>query len=740
MSISLMRRTFGVIFVFVLILSLGAISSSQASASTATPFTPLASRVNHSITVRIALVGLSDVDRDELLWNLEPEIEPMIQVSSSPQGLSELSYGAKFKINYDIVAVSSQATNGLEDYLKSIGSKEKVPKFLDGYGYWSSASDKTNYAVFDAQKTEDWINSHVSDFGAIPDDGYTVIVADLRDVSNMHHYYERQYLSLDPASTKAKYYTKPEIFPIVNWMASWGGHHRFYFLDLSGGDPQYDYTQDGHIPIQDFNIRYYNSEKYKFKRDVHTVTEYVADYVAEAVRNLFLPSYVYAPTYAKSYKIVINIFDDTGRMQLDRVSDYLSADLVKKAFETVIPYATWDVSVTAHRLSDDAALDEVVSNSVIFSSGKIAGTFGDKVYIDYYDYRPIYRYLQSHATQYFDSSSGDSVVLPVYEFVLKSSSRFAQTWQEQIGSISKGPDSPDRTFGGISLGDLVIIGRSERNIFDFGYEFTQTTIHELGHSIGLMHPHSYGWTEDYVPSAMSYTTYEYGFSQFDADAVQRGHADFFLSQVQGAMQASSTMTMQNTEAQDLMEQATSSYQNALSSYSKGDYQSATNALQSLSGLLNQAFEKEASSIQEKIAKTSATSDTAKKLLENSNGLINSAREQMRAGNLGAAFDLLAEASKTQEAAQIVADQFQTTLLMGLGIGIVVGVAAGLVIYRVRRSAKRNSHSGLGLSVDRPPGRDVTLAEYCRKCGAKLSEASKFCVQCGATQTEYDLGV
>ena len=691
----MIKKAVAFLILSLLIVSVGSISPARAVVPS--PFLPLASGMNHTLTVRLALVGISDINKDELLWNLEPEIEPMIQVNNNPQGLSELPYGVRFKLKYDIVSVPAEATNELKDFLKSTATTKKVPKFLEGYGAWSSASDSSTYAVLNASQTEEWVNSHISNFGGIPDDGYTLVVSNVADISNLHHYYEKTYLSMDKASLRAKYYTKQELFPIVNWMFSWGGHYRFYYLDLSGGDPKYDYSQNGHIPIQDFGTRYYSDIQIKFKRSVHTVTEYVADYVAEAVRNLFVPSYVYSPTFAKSYKIVVNIFDETGRLALDKIEDYLSVDLVKKAFEGVIPYATWEVSVSAHRLSDDGELEDVLSNSILFSQD-VTGTFGDKVHIDYYDYRPVYSYLQLHSAKYFDSSAADSVVLPVFEFILGSSSRFAYSWQESIGSASIGEGRPDRTFGGISLGDLVIIGCSERSIFDFGYELSQTTIHEVGHSIGLMHPHSYGWSEDYVTSAMSYTTYEYVFSHFDADAVQRAHADYFLSQIQGAMQASTGVTLQSNEAQGLLQQAKSAYDEALNSYSKKDYQQATVTLLSISGLLNQAFDSEVNGIQEKISKTSATSETGKQLLQRANDLVNSAKSQRDAGNLGVAYQLLTEASRSteqalqvesqaREAARVIAAQFQTALMIGLGIGVVVGIAAGFMVANVLKRKK-----------------------------------------------------
>ncbi len=681
-----------------------------ANAAVVNPYKTLSNVVEHTMTIRVALVGMSQIDQDQLRWNLEPEISPNVQVANQV-GLSDLTYGTKFKINYEFISVSQETTSALESYLQSIAQTKKVPAYLRNKDtgvyscwYWWQ-SDSNSYMTIDALKTEEWINSHISDFGGIPDDGYLILAADLSGISKLHHYYEHTYYDLDPGVAQAKYYSKPAIWPLVNWMFTWGGHHRFYFMDLSAGDPRFDYSGICHVPIQDLDERPYWG-KVKFKKDTQTVTEYVADYLAEATRNLFLPSYVYTPTYATSFKIAIHVFDDTGKVTQANIGDYLSTSKVKDAFADVIPYATWDVSASIHRLEEDDGLAEAFRNNILCKE-EGTGTFGDRIFINYYDYRPIYSYLQSHLTEYVDIT-GDSVVLPVFEFVLSSSSRFAYTWREEIGQPSRGPDGVDRTFGGISLGDLIIIGQSERSLFAFGYGLTYVTIHELGHAIGIMHPHSYGWTEDYVSSAMSYLTYEYGFSQFDLDAIQRGHADFFLSQVQGPIEISAEATL-HQQAQSLVQQASSVYKDALSSYSKKDYMQAVKSLQSVSQTLDQAFETEQKTIQDQLTQAAVTSDPGKAFAERANSLLDSAMQAKAAGNIGAAYQLLASASmagedalqaenqaqayaQLQEEKQSLLSELQKTqsmlpiyAIISLVVGMAVGCALMWVVLRRKKT-------------------------------------------------------
>jgi len=737
------------LFLTILILSNGNVVTSSFAAAPQ-PFLPLHNEVDHAMTVRVAMVGITGVDQDELLWNLEPEIQPTIQMSHNPQGLSELVYGTRFTLKYEINWVPAETTSAFKEYLKSIARSQKVPKYLQGYQHYNWwKHDGTTYATIDALKTETYLDTNLSDFGGIPNDGYLLIVANVPDMSPMYHYYNVSYGDIDNAASKARYHDRPEVLPIVDWMYSWGGHHGFYFLDLSAGDPEFDYSMTGHIPIQSLQNRPYYDEK--FKQTVHTTTEYVADYVAEAVRNLFVPSYAYAPTFAPSYKVAISIFDQTGKVSESNAADYLSGSLVKRAFENVIPYATWDVTVQVRQLSDDDALEKVVSDSILYSEDT-TGLLYDEVHRDYYDYRPVYQYLQKHASQYYDTA-GAAVVLPVFEFILKGGGLFADTQEESISHGTRTLNGLDRTFGGISLGDMVIIGRSEKSVFDYGYELTQVTIHELGHSIGLMHPHAYGKSEDYVSSAMSYMTYEYEFSQFDVDAIQRAHADLFLSQVQIAVQSSTNVAFQNKSAQDALKQAKSAYEVALNSYSEKDYAQATKALQNVSSLLDEGFETEVRSTEDKISQTPTTSETGQTFQERAKNLVKSAQEQKAAGNLGMAYQLLAEASTAvsnatqaeQQAQRIktLQDELPIYAIVSLVVGLLIGCAVMWLMLRRKRELPASPAQETSPVAPEARERGTIIeaqlskapSRSCVSCRSQILQESIFCEHCGARQPD-----
>ena len=96
------------------------------------------------------------------------------------------------------------------------------------------------------------------------------------------------------------------------------------------------------------------------------------------------------------------------------------------------------------------------------------------------------------------------------------------------------------SFAGLGgMGWEILVG-NQNSIFEEGNisrprrGMTPTMIHELGHSLGLPHPHSgaYGWGGAFVGDVMSYYAPIDSFSSFYRDAIGRAHSDgyYFFSQ------------------------------------------------------------------------------------------------------------------------------------------------------------------------------------------------------------------
>ena len=487
------------------------LSVSTVYAATTEPDKPLATAVSHYTEISVVLIGFDPdfIDIDYLKANLEYEIHPLLQVY-------EVNHGSVYNLVYDVSLADPSFINELRAFLSSHAQPQEVPEFLN------YENDTSLYAVLNATSVENWLNEHANEFGGIPSDGYTLLIANMSNLSSHYHYYSIEYRDLDKYSEKARYYDTGKSFPLINWMFSWGGHHNFYYIDLSAGDPEYDYSLIGHIPIQCLESKNYTVTK-------TSMTELVADYAAEAVRNLFVPSYVYLPTYSTSYSIKILLFDNTSRITSLNYTDVINPSLIRSAYESFMPNASWSVEITLRSLRDDPKLYSVVEDSLMYDFWETE--YGnDKLHVAYFDYRPIYDYLLTNLDDYVDTS-GEAVVIPVFCFIFSSEGNLGATWKEYVALPSR--RDPNGLWG-VALPEMVLISHSERDIFAWGYCLSHVVIHEVGHMMGLMHPFSYGETENYVSSAMAYLTYEYGFSSFDRDAIKRGHGDYLeaLSQME----------------------------------------------------------------------------------------------------------------------------------------------------------------------------------------------------------------
>jgi len=99
---------------------------------------------------------------------------------------------------------------------------------------------------------------------------------------------------------------------------------------------------------------------------------------------------------------------------------------------------------------------------------------------------------------------------------------------------------------------------------------------------------------------MSYLTYEYQFSQFDKDAIPRGHADYLIYAVKEKLPEAQGISYESPDATSSLNQAQTTYNSGLNAYSSQGYKDAISQLTTALGLVDKAFTAETSLIQGKI--------------------------------------------------------------------------------------------------------------------------------------------
>jgi len=473
------------------------------------------------LSIRIVFIGFnqSAVNTTYMNWKENVPFKRVNQILSEPKDA-----GVVFKLDYDFFFASSLFEKDLVSYLRQIQvSRNQLNP-------WFGVS--VNNTFCDANKVEEWLYRNREMYEGLPPNGYTFLLANLTQLPSITydqiarpwmkkpptpHYYSVEYKDLDLG-----YRVRNRDF-----MTAWGGHHRFWFLDLSAG-PSFNTPSDAPLQavITSLGI------------DLHTIygvrwlTEYLSDYIWESVLNLAVPQFTYTPKYSERYHIVVTIIDNRTSEEKKQtpINKTVRPDLIERSYEDLVPYSDVEVTVKFRNCSDDPELLQEIRNSYKRS--------GDPAQ-SYVDLRPLYRFLQVRLNQYVANISQNEKVftIPVFCFAF-SQSYLGYTYKWDVSS----PSRIDETFSGLAQEDMVVGALTQANEFDRGnivdppqpkkgMGFTQLIVHEVGHILGLMHPHQFGDINDFVSSPMSYFCYEYNFSQFDKDALRRIHTDEVAIQI-----------------------------------------------------------------------------------------------------------------------------------------------------------------------------------------------------------------
>jgi len=477
------------------------------------------------LSIKIVFIGFnqSTVNTTYLLWKENIPFRRVNQILTGPKDT-----GVVFELSYHFVFASPHFEKELVTFLRKIEVSKKM------LNPWFGV--QTDNVLYDANRLEDWLYENQELYEGFPPDGYTFFMANLTQLPSVTydqigrpwlrkaptpHYYSVEYYDLD-----LEYRIRNREF-----MTAWGGHRRFWFLDLSAG-PSFNTPSDA--PLQavltalEIDIRTSYGSSW--------LTQYLSDYIWESVWNLAVPQFTYVPAYSEKYRIAITVFDnrtkeEKGQIQIRRT---VRTDLIKNSYKDLVPYSDFEVTVTFQNCSDDQGLSRELANAYKHSRDPA---------LRYVDLRPLYKYLQTGLSHYVAnvSRNEEEVTIPVFLFAF-SKSYLGYTYKWDVSRRS----AAEETFSGLAQEDMIVGALTHMNEFDRGaivtppqpnkgIGFSQLVIHEVGHMLGLMHPHQYGDVHDFVASAMSYFSHDYNFSQFDKDALRRIHVDRIFMQASAKM-------------------------------------------------------------------------------------------------------------------------------------------------------------------------------------------------------------
>ena len=594
-----------------------------------------------SITIKIVFLGITPGELNSTYLKSSVSVPPLKYqaILAGP-----LNTGVIFNFNYQLTFADNSTVTKFAQYLLSIQKPEDTaPRpsspsgLVNPYFTNSSTLSVAHNYFYDANKVESWLGSNMTLFAGNPVSGYTLFVADLHGFGVPSFTYSQyqayfQCTSCPPPSAvvQAHYYNRTVIDPDLSlkqtrhFMTGWGGSGRFYYMDLSAG-PSY-WTSE--LPVQVASqLRGISTSTYYGKL---WMSKFIGAYVNGAVNNLFAPDQLYPVNYSQNYDVKLFVIDNrtaTEQVQGPKLKTTINQTMIKENLASLVPFATVTINVNYSNVTSYPGLAAIIANATTNLKDPLSGrriVDGDLVY------NWLTTYGLGHIANFINVTRTTSGIdIPGFLFAFKGNYTFGVPFKEDIGA-----PSPYGTFGGEALGDMVLIGFSQTD-FTLGNNstynqpgkgagFTHVATHELGHMMGLNHPFIYDLTEDFTNTVMGYYAYSLNYSQFDRDSILRGVNDELLS---------------------FALQALSATQNTL--FNAGDISMANQNIAQAENLYN---------------------------------------TMEYAGAVQYSLAAAEDASAAQQLANSAISPALVFSLIGVGIGAVIGILLGYLIFRRRKSA------------------------------------------------------
>src|SRR3989442_4578906 len=510
------------------------------------------------LTIKIVLLGFSNTDLNSsyLTSGINSIRVKYQQVLQGP-----INTGVMFNFTYQYVYERPNSTlvQSFVRYLNSIVKEQDTSPGQPPPGFANPALNNTGTRVnlvqnyfYDANKVENWLASNQTLFGTVPVPGYTLFIANLNatTVPSLSYQEYQAYNTKCPAicvsgvTARSHYYNRTSTDPDLglnltrHYMTGWGGTGRIYYTDLSAGTSYW--TDELASQVAAGARRVNHSTPY----GRIWAAEFINDYIAGAVYNLFAADQLYPVSYAQNYHFHLFVFDNrTGaeKAKGPKISTTLNTTMVQAELANLLPFATVTVSAKFSNVTDYPRLAAVVANATTKVKDPALS-------IPIVDARLVWNWLSSysenHMTQFINATRTTTTYdIPGFLFAFQGNYTFAFTFKENIAFRE-----PPGSITGVALGDMILVDQSNATLTagndpspynqpGKGKGFTPAAIHELGHMIGLNHPFLYDQTEDFTNSVMAYYPYSNTYSQFDKDTVLRGINDELLIVAQDALAA-----------------------------------------------------------------------------------------------------------------------------------------------------------------------------------------------------------
>lgn len=444
-------------------------------------------------------------------------------------GLAGRDMGLQFDFTYNVKWAGTGFENDFFGYLASIGQAGPMTVFQADYNSMeTNVLDVTDPVLYvDAPATEAWLMNNAGRLDVDTEKGYTIFFINWYSRPDFQFHVYTKTDEPDPDTG----YNFGEVRGSRKIIA-WGGTHgRTWFYDLSAGPESWtdnwavdfpDLDGDG---VEDYRmpaIWEYTAGGYRdpaaLGQDLGLITRYVA------INLLFTSSPLYDPLASSPGPdgrkgVHLEMFEaDGGRRAVG--TDYLNMGMVDEEMTALQPYYDWWADQNLNRRPDIGARNALI----LFSERNLFPGCWE-------DFGTPFAQLFCH----FDTNYDDYV--PAYGPQDYTAAVFAyHTSERRLGTQWGLLGFADDNWYDGTPSYVYVFGAQEYR--ELGYGFTTTVVHEVGHHVGLSHPHDgydsasgvdygpggefyYAWAGDESDTTMHYLGLSNTFGQFDQDNMNR---------------------------------------------------------------------------------------------------------------------------------------------------------------------------------------------------------------------------
>lgn len=455
--------------------------------------------VNSTIPINVVFLGFNEtfIDTTTIDSDLTHWYAPRIRI---PMDYA----GGNFTL--DINYFMSNATT-LEDdftsFLSSIAYVIDPPDDLLSYD-----PTATGAYLFSAVDTITWLDNNINSYFGEINGSYCLYLIDSYTWNYIPDYYYYDFEMLDPDTG---------LESSENLTICYGGEYpnRGIFIDLSAGPVNYHEgeTSEANEGVSATTIT--PIWEYIFPQDKAIFNANLTEYIQETIDMVFTPSYLYEPSISDIYDLSVYILDNTSLGDIyANPTNYIDTIAVTNALEALIPFADWSTSYSVDYLDNHVNLQQVIKDTYEATDHVVHPNAINP-------YQPVIDYLDTNRAEFGMTTE----TIPVFIFA----------WDEDLYFDFAGAlGGAEADANGNPL--MVLCGYNPLIQPNSGY--TKLIIHEVGHILGLSHPHDgwswdkyfdtgnpmvQDWLRDLISTPMTYAHQDTVFSTFDYDLLDRGH-------------------------------------------------------------------------------------------------------------------------------------------------------------------------------------------------------------------------